>query len=131
MSTVFKVIWLMKFREDRDPAVMRKWWLEHHGSIALQSTGLRRYVQNHWVAPVEGNGGLLYDGHVDAWFDSEEAFHKTISAPAWLRLNEDAPDGFDPSTLTPSLTGGMIDEYVMRWDGLPEGRPYLASRVIR
>ncbi len=127
---MFKVIWLMKFRDDRDPEEMRKWWLEHHGAIALESPGLRQYVQNHWIEPVE-SGEMLYNGHVDAWFDSEEAFYETINSPSWLRLNDDAPDGFDPSTLTPSLVGGKVNEYVMRWDGLPNLRPYVASRVIR
>jgi uncharacterized protein (TIGR02118 family) len=128
---MYKVIWLMKFREGADPAASRQWWLEHHGSLALQATGLRRYVQNHWIAPTEGDSPLQYDGHVDAWFDSEEAYHETLASPEWLRLNQDGIDGFDPDTLTPYLQGAAVNEYVMRWDGVADGRPYLVSRVNR
>jgi uncharacterized protein (TIGR02118 family) len=121
---MFKVIWLHKFNPDRDPDQVRDWWLNVHGPIALKATGLRRYVQNHWFAPAQGEGPMAFDGHVDAWFDSEEAFYQTMESPEWQALITDGPNGFDPSTLSPNLIGGFVNEYLMRWDAQPDRRPF-------
>ena len=124
---MFKVIWLHRFSPELDPDEVRDWWLNHHGALALRASGLRRYIQNHWMDPIEETGQRAFDGHVDAWFDSEEAFYETMASPEWQALIEDGPGGFDPGTLTPHLIGAPVAEHIMRWDALPDRRAYRAS----
>jgi uncharacterized protein (TIGR02118 family) len=125
---MFKVIFLHRFRPDRDPAEVRDWWLNHHGPICLQSKGVKRYIQNHWIeSPLAGE--RAFDGSVDLWFESREAYEATMASPEWRALVADGPDGFDEATLEPTLIGGFVNEHIMRWDGLPEGRVYTGAEV--
>ena len=48
-----KVIFLFRFRADRDPEEVRTWWLNDHGKIALRNLGMLRYVQNHFVGAID------------------------------------------------------------------------------
>jgi hypothetical protein len=60
---VVKVMFLLKFRRDLDPEEVRRWWRSDHGAMALRNTRMRRYVQNHWQAPVAADhaeGGLEF-----------------------------------------------------------------------
>jgi uncharacterized protein (TIGR02118 family) len=118
-----KVIFLMKFRADRDPEDVRRWWLNDHGALALRNMGMKRYVQNHFAGPVgeeHALGGLGFDGCVEVWFEDRDAFERTVASPEWKALEEDGPNGFDMSL----AMGGFVDEHVMRWDAAPDGRPY-------
>lgn len=127
---MYKVIWLHRFRKDADPVAVRDWWLNHHGPMALRAKGLRRYVQNHWIEPIEGVNELAFDGHVDAWFDSRDAYLETMASPEWQALVDDGPGGFDPDTLMPNMIAGAVNEHIMRWDALPDRRTYRASGPI-
>jgi uncharacterized protein (TIGR02118 family) len=121
-----KVIFLMKFREDRDAEEVRRWWLNDHGALALRNMGMRRYVQNHFKSPVDqehAEGGLGFDGCVEVWFDDMEACERTLASSEWQELEEDGPNGFD---MTQAM-GGFVTEHVMRWDAAPDHRPYTAA----
>jgi uncharacterized protein (TIGR02118 family) len=121
-----KVIFLMKFRRDLDPDEVRRWWREDHGALALRNMGMRRYVQNHFQAPVgaeHAEGGLDFDGCVEVWFDDRESCERTMSSPEWQALEQDGPNGFDMGL----AMGGFVTEHVMRWDASPDRRPYTAA----
>ena len=119
---MYKCVWLIKFRPELDPEEVRRAWRTTHGELALKVPGIKRYVQNHWVeTPTDGD--RTYDGSVDCWFDDRESFEAAWSSPEWKALLEDDVRLFD-RTRTPAFEGGVVYEYVMRWDGLPDGRVY-------
>jgi uncharacterized protein (TIGR02118 family) len=122
---VYKCVWLIKFRADLDPEEVREAWRTTHAALALNVPGIRRYVQNHWVADPMGSG-KTYDGTVDCWFDDRAAMEAAWTSPEWQELLVDDGRLFD-RTGTPAFEGGVVNEYVMRWDALPDGRPYKAS----
>jgi uncharacterized protein (TIGR02118 family) len=118
---VVKVIFLLKFRRDLDPDEVRRWWRSEHGALALRNSRMRRYVQNHWQAPIaaeHAEGGLEFQGCVEVWFDSMEDYEATMASPEWRALEEDGPNGFEMA----QIQGGFVTEHVMRWDALPDAR---------
>jgi uncharacterized protein (TIGR02118 family) len=124
-TAVYKCVWMIKFRSELDPEDVREAWRTTHAALALKIPGIRRYVQNHWVADPMG-AERTYDGTVDCWFDDRESFEAAWSSLEWKALLEDDLRLFD-RTVTPAFEGGVVNEYVMRWDALPDGRFYLAS----
>lgn len=126
---MIKVIFLLKFRSDLDKADVRRWWLNDHGALALRNLGMKRYVQNHWIAPIDAEhaaGGMPYDGCVEVWFEDREAYEATMASPEWKALEEDGVNGFDMDV----LHGGFVVEHVMRWDASPDHRPYAAATEV-
>src|SRR5262249_42143020 len=80
---MYKVIWLVKFRADMERDEVLRWWRGHHGDVAAQTPGMVRYVQNHWVAPLDQATQLpvagaepRFDGHAEHWFESREAYER-------------------------------------------------------
>jgi uncharacterized protein (TIGR02118 family) len=125
---MLKVIFLFKFRSDLDKAETRLWWLNEHGAIALKNLGMKRYVQNHFVSPIDAahaEAGMGYDGCVEVWFEDREAYERTMASPEWKALEDDGPNGIDMTT----LMGGFVNEHVMRWDASPDQRPYTSAQA--
>jgi uncharacterized protein (TIGR02118 family) len=126
---VFKVIWLVKFRKDMERDEVLRWWRGRHGDLAAATPGMIRYVQNHWVAPLDvetqlPNGGApAFDGHAEHWFESREAYEAAMTSDVWKRTREDGPVGFEPGT----LVGGVLEEHVVSWDARSDGRLYTAA----
>ena len=50
---MYKVIWLVKFRKDMERDEVLRWWRGRHGDLAGATPGMIRYVQNHWVSPLD------------------------------------------------------------------------------
>ncbi len=119
-----KVIWLVKFRKDKDPNEVRTWWREHHSKVAAATPGMVRYVQNHWTAPLDPTtflstgGDTRFDGHAEHWFESRETYEAAMASEQWQRTQEDGPTGFDAST----LVGGLLEEHVIAWEPMTDGR---------
>jgi uncharacterized protein (TIGR02118 family) len=125
---MYKCVWLIKFRPELDPEYVRREWRTSHGALALKVPGIKRYVQNHWVeAPTDCE--RTYDGTVDCWFENREAFEAAWASPEWKALLEDDRRLFD-RTLVPAFEGGVVNEHIMRWEGLPEGRVYTSAGTI-
>ena len=122
---MYKCVWMIRFRPELDPETVREAWRTTHAALALKVPGIRRYVQNHWM-PEPGVWEPTYDGTVDCWFDDKAAFQAAVASPEWEALLEDDVHLFDRS-LIPAFEGSVVNEYIMRWDALPEGRSYLAS----
>jgi uncharacterized protein (TIGR02118 family) len=127
---MYKVIWLVKFRPDMERDEVLRWWRGHHGDVAAQTPGMVRYVQNHWVAPLDSATQLPlpgaephFDGHAEHWFESREAYERAMASDEWKRTREDGPGGFDSST----LVGGELEEYVVSWQPGPDGRVYTST----
>ena len=67
---MIKVCWLLTFRSDIDHDEIRRWWRTDHGQLALKVPGLKRYVQNHFLDPLEAEraeGGIPFQGRVELW----------------------------------------------------------------
>lgn len=122
---MYKCVWMIRFRKDLDPEYVREQWRTSHAALALKVPGIRRYIQNHWI-PQPDAWAPTYDGTVDCWFDDKAAFEAAVASPEWKELLEDDVRLFDRST-EPAFEGSVVNEYIMRWDALPDGRPYLAS----
>ncbi|MEJ7737218.1 MAG: EthD family reductase [Chitinophagaceae bacterium] len=108
---MYKVVFMLRFRKDITPEYARSEWLGSHGQLALTLPGLRRYVQNHWVAAATGHEPV-YDGIVELWFDNEKAFQKSFSSPDGQAMLKDDLRLFDRS-MTPAYVGGVVQEHVM------------------
>jgi uncharacterized protein (TIGR02118 family) len=67
---MFKVMILLKRRDDMSPAQFASWWLGDHAPMARSLAGLRAARFN----VVEGDGNGPADGIAELWFDSREAF---------------------------------------------------------
>jgi uncharacterized protein (TIGR02118 family) len=129
---MYKVIWLVKFRQDRPRDEVLRWWRGHHGDLAATTPGMIRYVQNHWVAPLDPATQMprpgtpqMFDGHAEHWFESREAYEAAMASDEWKRTGEDGPVGFDSST----LVGGQLEEHVVSWDTRVDGRLYPGSEA--
>jgi len=67
---MFKVMILLKRRDDMSPAQFADWWLGAHAPMARALAGLRAARFN--VIAGDGNGAA--DGIAELWFDSRDAF---------------------------------------------------------
>ena len=77
--------------------------------LAAATPGMVRYVQNHWVASLDGathmpGGTRAFDGHAEHWFESRESYEAAMASEQWQRTVADGPTGFDAST----LVGGAL-----------------------
>ena len=119
---MFKVIWLAKFRTDIPREEVLRWWRGHHAELAKATPGMLRYVQSHWVESLDPNnhqpnGTPVYDGHAEHWFADREAYDKAMSSNEWKLTLIDGPNGFQES-----LVGGSLEETVISWDPMSDGR---------
>jgi uncharacterized protein (TIGR02118 family) len=119
---------MIKFRPELDPEQVRLAWRTTHADIALRIPGIKRYVQNHWIEAPLGSE-RTYDGTVDCWFESREAFEASWRSPEWKALLDDDVTLFDRER-TPAFEGAGVDEHVMRWDALPDGRVYTTAGTL-
>jgi uncharacterized protein (TIGR02118 family) len=101
----------------RKPGMTReeysKYWLEKHGPLAARlMPGVRRYVQNHIVAVpgMEFEG----DGVVETWYDSVEAWQKSLKAiQASDELKRDAANFCDMHGKSQMW---LVEEHVIKDD---------------
>ena len=95
---MFKLVFVIRRRQDMAPEDFHRYWLEEHGPLArslLEPLGATRYVQSHAVAP-ELNTALApsrgtaeaYDGLAEISWQSVEAFVAASSSEEGRRANE-------------------------------------------
>jgi uncharacterized protein (TIGR02118 family) len=115
---MYKVIWLVRFRKDKDRDEVLRWWRGHHGDLARATPGMVRYVQSYWAAALDQTTQLedpaaepAFDGHAEHWFESREAYLAAIRSDEWRLTQEDGPNGFDSGT----LVGAHLEETVISW----------------
>ena len=120
---MYKVIWLAKFQPDVPREQVLEWWRGHHAALAKATPGMLRYVQSYWVEALDaktqqpaGKPGL-YDGHAEHWFESKEAYDAAMASPEWKQTLIDGPRGF-----TEDLVGAVLEETVISWDRMEDGR---------
>jgi len=95
---MFKLVFVIRRRDDVPREEFHRYWLEEHGPLArslLKPLGAARYVQSHTVAP-ELNAALAptrgtaeaYDGLAEISWESIEAFVTASSSEEGRRANE-------------------------------------------
>jgi uncharacterized protein (TIGR02118 family) len=95
---MFKLVFVIRRRQDLPPEEFHRYWLEEHGPLArslLEPLGASRYVQSHAVAP-DLNAALAptrgtaeaYDGLAEIYWESVEAFVTASASEEGRRANE-------------------------------------------
>jgi len=127
---VYKVIWLVKFRNDMPKEEVLAWWRGRHGDLAKATPGMIRYVQSYWAAALDHSTQLedpnsepAFDGHAEHWFESREAYEQAMQSEEWKLTQLDGPTGFDSST----LVGGCLEETVISWEAIGDQRANSAA----
>lgn len=83
-------------RDTMSKADFDAYWLEEHVPLALKTPGLRGYRASVGVCSANGDSILKdvpdapqFDGVVEMWFDSVEAFDESFRDPFWDELRND------------------------------------------
>lgn len=92
-----KIVAAIPLRPDMDRAEALRYWRDIHAPIVARTPGLRRYVQNH--ALVAPQNDRQFDGTIELYFDSLEAFEAATQTPEWQAVIEDVPNFCDESRL--------------------------------
>jgi uncharacterized protein (TIGR02118 family) len=121
---MYKVIWLVRFRRDVPREDVLAWWRGPHAALAAATPGMVRYVQSHWLAPLDpatclprAGESSEFDGHAEHWFESREAYDTAMASEEWALTRADGSSHFDSST----LVGGALEETVVLWDAANGG----------
>lgn len=72
----------------------RKYWFERNVPLALQTPGLLRYRACPSIMSVNAPDQAPFDGTVEMWFESTEAFDASFRDPFWDRLRDDYYNNF-------------------------------------
>jgi uncharacterized protein (TIGR02118 family) len=80
------------------PRAFQDYWENQHGQLVLRNfAALGRYVQNHAVVSSYDSGAEPdFDGVLEAWLTSLEAFHAAEGTPASEAMRADEANFLDP-----------------------------------
>lgn len=88
-------------KDNQSRADFERYWLDKHVPLALETPGLLGYRASVGVCSAMGDGpvqnppeGPQFDGCVEMWFESVEAFEESFADPFWNRLREDYYQNF-------------------------------------
>lgn len=99
-----KKVHLFSLAKGNDPDKVWSYWVDEHAANIKKVPGVRKYVINR-VTKVEMGDPRLW-GLVEIWFDSEEAYHKSMNM-------EHPPDDFHSMTSEPRFSAWMEEKIVV------------------
>jgi uncharacterized protein (TIGR02118 family) len=116
----FKTVWFVRFKPEvrGDPQRSREaheyWIAKHGGHFGAQVPGITRYVQNHVISAIDGEGessqiAMEFDGFSECWFADRAAFELAMGSAEWLRMNDDAEELFEIDYTVPAMSA-VIDQ---------------------
>ena len=112
-----KVVWFVRFRQDRDREEMDRRWAGEHAALCVAVPGVVRYVQNPVVttATLEGavDGPPPFDGFAAFWWKDRDAYLAALDTPEWQAVMDDGREIFD-TEWTLDGRGAEIEERVVR-----------------
>jgi len=76
-----KLVFLLHRRAGMSIDDFSRYWSDVHGPIGADLPGVRKYVQNHVAASLDGSP-LPCDGFAEMWFDDMESLQRALSSPA-------------------------------------------------
>jgi uncharacterized protein (TIGR02118 family) len=102
-ETMFKAVYVARFRADKPREEARHHWTYVHGPMADALPDMRRYVQNHVVGAIGAqglrDGAVGFDGYAcESWTD-QAAFDAGMETEAWATIVDDGPVLFDVDSL--------------------------------
>lgn len=114
---MFKVVWVVRFREDVPGEEARRHWLGTHAELGERIPGLERYTQNHVVGPMPVGSGPLeervdFDGYSLGWFTDAAAYDAAMRSPEWKAQFADRDNAFDTEFFQGSRC--VVEERVLR-----------------
>jgi uncharacterized protein (TIGR02118 family) len=86
-------------RQDLSQAAFQRHWLEDHAQLVLRLPGLVRYVQNHPLPGLAGDGAAFH-GIVEVWLENAAALDRDPEDPYWREVAEDEARFIDPASLS-------------------------------
>ncbi|OGO49168.1 MAG: hypothetical protein A2W34_05360 [Chloroflexi bacterium RBG_16_64_32] len=99
-----KLVFVLQLRDDMGREEALRYWREAHGPIACKLPGLKKYVQDHATAALEGD--LQFGGVAELWFDSREALESALASPEWRATLADVPN----FAVLERSWGALVDE---------------------
>jgi hypothetical protein len=114
----FKVVWFARFLPHLDPQEASDHWL-NHGSIAIESGEVGRYIQNLVIGGIGKDGSIAkaekvrYDGFSERWFADRAAYERAVASEPWARLERDAATLFDMAAMANGMSA-VLEERVIR-----------------
>ena len=91
---MLKQVTIFKRRPDLARSAFEEHWRNRHAEVVCELPGLRRYVQNHMVAP-----GSERDGIAEVWFDDIDAMRANAGHPALDAIRSDERNFIDVDTM--------------------------------
>ena len=121
---MYKIVFFLRFREDRDRAEGERRFAGDHAQLVLAIPGLLRYVQNR-VLTASTNAGVssekpLVDAFAAMWFADRDAFVAASGSPEWQRAAEDAAEIFDIEWLSEGWAAEVEERIKREGLGAPE-----------
>jgi uncharacterized protein (TIGR02118 family) len=100
-SGAVKYVGLLSRKDNMSRDDFQSYWLEKHVPLALETPGLRGYRACPAICSANGDSLTMqtreapqYDGVVEMWFDSVEAFDQSFRDPFWDQLRTDYYQNF-------------------------------------
>jgi uncharacterized protein (TIGR02118 family) len=75
-----KMVFILHRRPGMDFAAFSRYWRDKHAPIGSALPGLRKYIQNHAGATLDGSP-LPYDGFSELWFDDMGSLERALASP--------------------------------------------------
>ncbi|HEY1777110.1 MAG TPA: EthD family reductase [Solirubrobacteraceae bacterium] len=98
---MFKVVWVVRFRDGFASADARHYWRAVHAPLGAKVPGVERFVQSHVVSalgPVAtSDDAAVFDGYTCCWYADRGAFEASLRALEWTAVGNDSPNLFDDS----------------------------------
>jgi len=79
-SQTVKLVFLLHRRPGMDFDEFSRYWRDKHAPIGAALPGLRKYVQNHSGATLDGSP-LPCDGFSELWFDDMGSLERALASP--------------------------------------------------
>ena len=95
-ATRVKLVFLLHRKPGMEAEEFHRYWRDVHGPIGAAMPGVRRYVQNHAGAALDGSPAPC-DGFAEIWFDDVASMMQALSSPEGLAAQADAANFMDVS----------------------------------
>lgn len=93
-ARMIKLVFILHRRAGMEFDAFSRYWRETHGPIGAEMPGVRKYVQNHAGATLDGSP-LPFDGIAEMWFDDMTSLQEALVSPAGLAALADSENFLD------------------------------------
>jgi uncharacterized protein (TIGR02118 family) len=79
-SQSVKLVFMFRRRAGMEFSDFSRYWRDKHAPIGAALPGIRKYVQNHVGAALDGSPTPC-DGFAELWFDDMESLQRALASP--------------------------------------------------